>query len=137
MSSPKSAKAPSQRMLRVGELVRHALNESFQKSKIIDPIIEKNFFSISQVVMSPDLSHATVYISCMMRENQGALVDALNKNARFIRGTLGAHLRQLRIMPLINFRKDTSFDNYAKIDSLLRTPEVARDLKSSHHESEA
>jgi ribosome-binding factor A len=128
MPAKKSAKGPSQRMLRVGEIVRHALNESFQRNQIIDPLLEKTFVSITQVVMSPDLSHATAYISCMASKEPQLVIDALNKHAKFIRGTLGPALRQLRVMPLIGFRKDTSFDNYAKIDALLRTPDVARDL---------
>jgi ribosome-binding factor A len=128
MSAKKSAKGPSQRMLRVGEMVRHALTESFQRNQIMDPLLDKTFVSVTQVVMSPDLSNATAYISPIGVDQPQPVIDALNKHAKFIRGTLGPALRQMRTMPLIRFRLDTSFDNYARIDALLRSPEVSRDL---------
>jgi ribosome-binding factor A len=115
-------------MLRVGEMVRHALTESFQRNQIMDPLLDKTFVSVTQVVMSPDLSNATAYISPIGVDQTQPVIDALNRHAKFIRGTLGPALRQMRTMPLIRFRLDTSFDNYAKIDALLRSPEVARDL---------
>lgn len=128
MPAKKSSKGPSQRMLRVGEMVRHAMTESFQRNQIMDPLLEKTFVSVTQVIMSPDLSNATAFISPIGVAEPQPVIDALNKHAKYIRGTLGPALRQMRTMPLIRFRLDTSFDNYAKIDALLRTPEVARDL---------
>jgi ribosome-binding factor A len=128
MPAKTSAKGPSQRMLRVGEMVRHAMTESFQRNQIMDPLLEKTFVSVTQVIMSPDLSNATAYISPIGVDQPQPVIDALNKHAKYIRGTLGPALRQMRTMPLIRFRLDTSFDNYAKIDALLRSPEVARDL---------
>lgn len=115
-------------MLRVGEMVRHAITESFQRNQIMDPLLEKTYLSVTQVIMSPDLSNATAYISPIGVSEPQPVVDALNRHAKYIRGTLGPALRQMRTMPLIRFRLDTSFDNYAKIDMLLRSPEVARDL---------
>jgi ribosome-binding factor A len=128
MPAKKSPKGPSQRMLRVGEMVRHAMTESFQRNEIMDPLLQKTFVSVTQVIMSPDLSNATAYISPIGVAEPQPVIDALNRHAKFIRGTLGPALRQMRTMPLIRFRLDTSFDNYAKIDALLRSPEVARDL---------
>ncbi len=128
MPAKKSSKGPSQRMLRVGEMVRHAMTESFQRNQIMDPLLEKTFVSVTQVIMSPDLSNATAFISPIGVAEPQPVIDALNKHAKYIRGTLGPALRQMRTMPLIRFRLDTSFDNYAKIDALLRSPEVARDL---------
>lgn len=128
MPAKKSSKGPSQRMLRVGEMVRHAMTESFQRNEIMDPLLQKTFVSVTQVIMSPDLSNATAYISPIGVAEAQPVIDALNRHAKFIRGTLGPALRQMRTMPLIRFRLDTSFDNYAKIDALLRSPDVARDL---------
>ncbi len=128
MPAKKSAKGPSQRMLRVGEMVRHALTEVLQRNEIIDPLLETTVTSVTQVSMSPDLSNATAYISPIGVADPQPVIDALNRHGKFIRGALGPALRQMRSMPSIRFRLDTSFDNYAKIDALLRSPAVARDL---------
>jgi ribosome-binding factor A len=128
MPAKKSSKGPTQRMLRVGEMVRHALTEVLQRNEIIDPLLESTVLSVTQVSMSPDLSNATAYISPLGVAEPNPVIDALNRHAKFIRGALGPALRQMRSMPSIRFRLDTSFDNYAKIDALLRSPEVARDL---------
>ena len=124
----KAAKGPSQRMLRVGEMVRHALIESLQRNQIVDPILEVTVVSVTQVTMSPDLGVATAYIQPLGVADPQPVIDALNRHSKFIRGTLGPALRQMRTMPQFRFKIDSSFDNYAKIDALLRTPAVARDL---------
>ena len=128
MPAKKSSKGPSQRMLRVGEMVRHALTEVLQRNEIIDPLLETTLVSVTQVAMSPDLSNATAYIQPLGVTEAAPVIDALNRHAKFIRGALGPALRQMRTMPSIRFRLDTSFDNFAKIDALLRSPAVARDL---------
>ena len=128
MPAKKSSKGPSQRMLRVGEMVRHALTEVLQRNEIIDPLLETTVVSVTQVAMSPDLSNATAYIQPLGVADPAPVIDALNRHQKFIRGALGPALRQMRSMPSVRFRLDTSFDNYAKIDALLRSPEVARDL---------
>lgn len=124
----KAAKGPSQRMLRVGEMVRHALIESLQRNQIVDPILEVTVVSVTQVTMSPDLGVATAFIQPLGVADPQPVIDALNRHSKFIRGTLGPALRQMRTMPQFRFKIDSSFDNYAKIDALLRTPAVARDL---------
>ncbi|MEI9402412.1 30S ribosome-binding factor RbfA [Mesorhizobium argentiipisi] len=119
---------PSQRMLRVGEQVRHALSETLQRGEIIDPVIENSVVSVSEVRMSPDLKIATAFVSPLGAADTGAVVEALNKHAKFIRGRVSGALRQMKYMPEFRFRLDTSFDNFAKINELLKSPEVARDL---------
>ncbi|MDO6962355.1 30S ribosome-binding factor RbfA [Rhizobium alvei] len=126
--------APSQRMLKVGEQVRAALTQILQRGEIIDPIIEATVVSISEVRMSPDLKIATAYVTPIGIGDHNALVAALNKHARFIRGKLGPSLRQMKYMPEVRFRDDTSFENFRKIDELLKSPEVARDLDSEQEE---
>ena len=119
---------PSQRMLRVGEQVRHALSEVLQRGEIIDPLIETTVISVSEVRMSPDLKISTAFISPLGAKDPDAVVEALNKHAKFVRGRIAHPLRQMRSIPEVRFRLDTSYDNFARIDQLLRSPEVARDL---------
>ena len=123
-----SAKGPSQRMLRVGEQVRHALSETLQRGEIIDPLIENTVVSVSEVRMSTDLRVATAFVSPLGAGDANAVVEALNKHAKFVRGRVSGALRQMKYMPEFRFRLDTSFDNFARINELLKSPEVARDL---------
>ncbi|HXV32359.1 MAG TPA: 30S ribosome-binding factor RbfA [Sinorhizobium sp.] len=123
-----TSSAPSQRMLRVGEQVRAAITQVLQRGEVRDPLIEKTVISISEVRMSPDLKIATAYVTPLGTADHAAIIEALNKHAKFIRGRLGPQLRQMKYMPDVRFRDDTSFDNYQKIDALLRSPEVSRDL---------
>nr|WP_316651303.1 30S ribosome-binding factor RbfA [uncultured Gellertiella sp.] len=127
MSKPTSS-APSQRMLRVGEQVRSALTKVLQRGDVQDPVIEKTVISISEVRMSTDLRIATAFISPVGVSDHQTVIKALARNAKYLRGRIGPELRQLKYMPELRFRDDTSFDNYSKIDALLRSPGVARDL---------
>jgi ribosome-binding factor A len=115
-------------MLRVGEQVRHALSETLQRGEILDPVIEQAVVSVSEVRMSPDLKIATVFVSPMGAADDAAVVEALNRHAKFVRGRVSSALRQMKYMPEFRFRLDTSFDNFARINDLLKSPEVARDL---------
>ena len=119
---------PSQRQLRVGEQVRHALSEMLQRGEVRDDAIENTVISVSEVRMSPDLKIATAFVSPLGARDDAVVIEALNRNARFIRGRLSPALRQMKYMPEFRFRLDTSYNNMAKIDELLRSPEVARDL---------
>ncbi|HET7413722.1 MAG TPA: ribosome-binding factor A, partial [Pararhizobium sp.] len=76
-----------------------------------------------------DLKIATAYVTPLGETEHAPVVDALNRHAKFIRGRLAPALRQMKYMPEIRFRDDTSFENFRKIDDLLRSPEVARDLR--------
>jgi ribosome-binding factor A len=118
----------SQRQLRVGEQVRHALSEVLQRADVRDDLLQTAVLSISEVRMSPDLKIATAFVSPIGAADADAVVEALNRHARFIRGRLSPSLRQMKYMPEVRFRLDTSFENFAKIDRLLKSPEVARDL---------
>jgi len=120
--------SPSQRMLRVAEQVRHALSETLQRGEIIDPLIENTVVSVSEVRMSPDLKVATAFVSPLGAKDTAAVIDALNKHAKFVRGRVSGALRQMKFMPEFRFKLDTSFDNFARINDLLKSPEVARDL---------
>ncbi|APO73018.1 ribosome-binding factor A [Rhizobium etli 8C-3] len=134
MTTKPTSSAPSQRMLRVGEQVRAAITQVLQRGEVRDDVIEKTVISISEVRMSPDLKIATAYVTPLGISDHGAVIDALNRNAKYIRGRLGPQLRQMKYMPEVRFRDDTSFDNYKKIDELLRSPEVQRDLNGDTEE---
>ena len=131
-----SGSGPSQRMLRVGEQVRHALSDLLRRGEIVDPVIENAVVSITEVRMSPDLKIATAYVTPLGNKNHDQIVSALNRNAKFIRGKLGPSLRQMKYMPDIRFRDDTSFENFRKIDELLKSPEVQRDLDTQEEEKD-
>ena len=115
-------------MLRVGEQVRAAITQVLQRGEVRDDVIERTVISISEVRMSPDLKIATAYVTPLGVSDHEAIIDALNRHSKYIRGRLGPQLRQMKYMPEVRFRDDTSFDNYKKIDELLRSPEVRRDL---------
>jgi ribosome-binding factor A len=123
-----SSAGASQRQLRVGEQVRHALSDTLQRGEILDPLIETTVISVSEVRMSPDLKIATAFVSPLGGGDHEAIVEALNRHAKFIRGRISHALRQMRSMPEVRFRLDTSYDNFARINDLLHSPEVARDL---------
>ncbi|GAB5462452.1 30S ribosome-binding factor RbfA [Hoeflea alexandrii] len=129
-----SSSGPSQRMLRVGEQVRAAITQVLQRGEVRDPVISNTLISVTEVRMSPDLQVATAYVTPLGVDDHAETIAALNKNARFIRGRVSPDLRQMRNIPELRFRDDTSFENYSKIDALLRSPEVARDL---HHDEDA
>lgn len=125
---------PSQRMLRVGEQVRHALAEVLARGEVVDDVIQSTVISVSEVRMSPDLKIATAFVAPLAAKDGDAVIKALAQNAKFIRGRVSGALRQMKYMPEFRFRLDTSLDNMAKIDQLLRSPEVARDLGKEDEE---
>ncbi len=132
----KTSTAQSQRMLRVGEQVRAAITQVLQRGEVRDDLLEKTVISVSEVRMSTDLKVATAFITPLGVSDHETVITALNRHAKFIRGRLGPHLRQMKFMPEIRFRDDTSFDNYKKIDELLRSPEVMRDLTDGDTEEQ-
>lgn len=127
---------PSQRQLRVGEQVRHALSDVLQRGEVRDDLLEMTVISISEVRMSPDLKIATAFVTPLGAADDQAVIKALARNAKFIRGRVSGALRQMKYMPEFRFRLDTSYDNMARIDDLLRSPEVARDLDTDGDEKE-
>lgn len=131
-----TSSAPSQRMLRVGEQVRAAITTILQRGEIRDDLLERTVISVSEVRMSPDLKIATAYVTALGVKETDEIIKALARHAKFMRGRLGPQLRQMKYVPELRFRTDTSFDNYQRIDALLRAPEVMRDLGPSTDEDE-
>nr|QIQ10725.1 Ribosome-binding factor A [uncultured bacterium] len=131
-----SSTGPSQRQLRVGEQVRHAVAQVLSRGEIRDDVLNNTVVSITEVRMSPDLKIATCFISIVGNTDAQTVIKALANNAKFLRGRVAPQLRQMKYMPEFRFRPDTSFDNFAKIDALLRSPEVARDLQNDDSDTE-
>ena len=127
MAKPASAKAPSQRQLRVGELIRHTLAEILQRGDVHDPALEATVVTVPEVRMSPDLRLATAFIMPLGGKGGEEIVAALDRHKRYIRGEV-SHRVNLRFAPELRFRVDTSFAEGARVDALLRSPEVRRDI---------
>jgi ribosome-binding factor A len=127
-SHSRESAQPSQRQLRVGELVRHALADVMTRGAVRDPELEGAIVTIAEVRMSPDLCVATALVAPLGDEDGARVVDALNRNARFLRGRIAPALKQIKFMPELRFRLDTRFAESSRIDELLRSPDVARDL---------
>ena len=117
----------SQRQLRVGELVRHAMAELLTRGDVHDPVIEGHLITVPEVRMTPDLRLATIYIMPLAGRDADAVVAAFERNKKFLRGEI-AHAINLKFAPDIRFRIDERFAEAERIDRLLRAPEVKRDL---------
>lgn len=126
---------PSQRQLRVGESVRHALTGLIQRGDINDPELDGIVLSVTEVRMSPDLKIATAYITAFGHDDMQPLVKALARNAKFIRGQLSRELGQMKYMPDFRFRADDSFDNFQRINTLLQSDKVRQDLDDDEDEA--
>jgi ribosome-binding factor A len=118
----------SQRQLRVGELIRHAVAEMLTRGDIHDPVIEGHLITVPEVRMSPDLRLATVYVMPLAGRDADEVVSALERNKKYIRGEV-AHAVNLKFAPDLRFHIDDRFAEAERIDKLLRSPQVARDLE--------
>jgi len=118
---------PSQRQLRVGELVRHALSELLARGDVREPELEGVVVTVPEVRMSPDLKLATAFLMPLGGLDPQRTVELLDRHRKFLRGALARRL-SLKYAPDLRFRVDTSFAEGDRIDALLRSPEVQRDL---------
>lgn len=123
-----SAKGPSQRQLRVGELVRHKLAEMLARGEIYDEVLASHVVTITEVRMSPDLRLATVYVMPLGGKDTKVVLEALTRNSKFIRGEV-AHAVDLRVAPEVRFREDETFEEVNRIDRLLHSERVRRDVE--------
>jgi len=117
----------SPRQLRVGELIRHALADMLSRGDIHDPVIEAHMITVPEVGMSADLRLATIYIMPLGGRDEEQVLSALEANKRYMRGEIARRIN-LKFAPEIRFRIDERFDEAERIDKLLRTPAVQRDL---------
>ncbi|AGA64024.1 Ribosome-binding factor A [Liberibacter crescens BT-1] len=116
------------RTLRVGEKIRAVLMELLFKDGFLNILINNTTILISEVRMSGDLKIATAYVSLPQEINHNEIISILNSNSKFIRGRIGKILKDLKYIPEIYFKDDNSFQNYSKVDALLRSPKVVVDL---------
>jgi ribosome-binding factor A len=114
-------------MLRVGELIRHAIVDVFIHEGVHDPVLSSHTITFPEVKMTADLRHATIYVMPLGGKDTDVVIAALNKNKRWLRGALAKRVK-MRYMPELHFRVDERFDEGDRIERLLRSPEVARDL---------
>ena len=129
-SSPKGRAAPagpSQRQLRAGELMRHALVEILREEDFNDEALTGVSVTVTEVRMSPDLRHAVCFVEPLGGEHADVVVKALNRHAKFLRGRLG-RLIDMKFTPDLKFLHDQSFDEAARIGALFADPRVAQDL---------
>lgn len=121
---------PSQRQLRIGELIRHALAEMLARGDIYDDVLATHVVTIPEVRLSPDLRLATIYVMSLGGEDVKPVLAALERHKRYIRGEI-AHAVNLKFAPDIRFMADETFDEAQRIDEILRSPKVAQDLKKT------
>jgi ribosome-binding factor A len=119
---------PSQRQLRVAEEIRHVLAGLFERRDFRDPELAAAQLTVTEVRMSPDMKHATVFVARLGRSDADALLPVLKRAAPFLRGQVAQAVR-LRYAPDLSFQPDQALEYATKIDRLLHAPEVARDLE--------
>jgi len=114
-------------MLRVAELIRHACAEVLSRGEINDPVLETHVVTVPRVKMSPDLKLATLFVMPLGGKDANDVIKALDKHRAFLRGEIARKVN-LKFAPDVRFKIDDSFDNSAKIDALLNSEKVRRDL---------
>jgi ribosome-binding factor A len=130
------AAGPSQRQLRAGELVRHALVEVLREEDIDDADLKGVSVTVTEVRMSPDLRHAVVFVEPLGGgEGAEAVVEHLNRHARYLRGQLGRHI-DMRFTPDLKFVHDESFDEAGRIGRMFDDPHVRQDLAGAPSDEE-
>ncbi len=122
-----STTGSSQRQLRVGEAVRHAVAEILAHGSVHDTDLEGHIITVPEVRMSPDLKLATIYVMPLGGRDSDIVLAALDRNKKFLRGEVARRVN-LKFAPDIRFRIDDRFDEAERIEKLLRTPAVQRDL---------
>ena len=127
---PATPEMRSVRLLKVGEQVRHVLSELLLRQEVHDDVLTAHSVSVTEVRMSPDLRHATVFVKPLLGEDEEVVLKALRTNIAFFQRELAGRLK-LRFAARLKFLGDESFDEAARIEALLRDPKVVRDLGES------
>ncbi|HSJ78530.1 MAG TPA: 30S ribosome-binding factor RbfA [Erythrobacter sp.] len=131
--APFTTEQQSVRVLKVGERVRHILSELLARGDVHDDVVRAAHISVTEVRMTPDLRHATAYVKPLMGASEDEVVHALRQNTAFLQREVAQRLG-LKFAPKLRFRKDESFAEADRIESLLRDPKVARDLEDGEEE---
>lgn len=128
MRRQETAEGRSVRLLRIGEQVRHVLSELLQRGEVHDAVLSSHLVSITEVRMSPDLRHATVFVKPLLGQDEEAVLKALRQNTAFFQREVARRVR-MKYAARLKFIADESFDEGSHIDQLLRSEHVAQDLK--------
>ncbi|MGE5722303.1 MAG: 30S ribosome-binding factor RbfA [Sphingomonadales bacterium] len=128
MRHSESQEGRSVRLLRVGEQVRHALSDILVRGDVHDEVLASHSVSITEVRMSPDLRHATVFVKPLLGADEAEVIGPLKRNVRYLRGEVSRRVNTKYAADL-KFLPDESFDEGSHIDEILRSPAVARDLR--------
>jgi ribosome-binding factor A len=133
MRNTESPEGRSVRLLRVGEQVRHALSDILMRGDVHDDVLASHSVSVTEVRMSPDLRHATVFVKPLLGADEQAVLKALRTNTAFLQRSVATRVNT-KYAAKLKFLADESFDEGSHIDSLLRSPKVARDLGADESE---
>ena len=131
MKKISDTKGPSQRQQRVAELVRHALADVLARGDVHDPVLATHVVTIPEVRMSPDLKLATAYVMPLGGQDETPVLQALERNRKLLRQEVARRVRDLRFAPELRFRRDDTFDEASRIDEVLRSEKVRRDVDSA------
>lgn len=130
MAQRQTPTGPTQRQQRVAELIRHAIAEVLQRGDVQDPILSAHVITVPEVRMSPDLKVATAYIMPLGGQNEAPVIAALERNKKALRQEVARRVN-LKFAPDLRFLRDATFDEADRIDALLRTDKVRRDLDTA------
>ncbi|OHV15579.1 ribosome-binding factor A [Methylorubrum extorquens] len=135
MAQKQTPSGPTQRQQRVAELIRHALAEVLQRGDIQDPVLGSHVVTVPEVRMSPDLKLATAYVMPLGGQDETPVIAALERHKKILRQEVARRVN-LKFAPDLRFRRDETFDEAARIDQLLRSEKVQRDLESAPREDD-
>ena len=134
MRTKETAEGRSVRLLRVGEQIRHILSEILMRGDVHDETLASHLVSVTEVRMSPDLRHATVFVKPLLGQDEDAVLKALRQNTAYLQREV-AHRVRMKYAAKLKFLADESFDEASQIEKLLRDPKVARDLENGEVEN--
>ena len=134
MKHAETSENRSVRLLKVGEQVRHVLSDILQRGDVHDPVLAKHLVSVTEVRMSPDLRHATVFVKPLLGKDEEVVLKALRTNTAYLQREVASRVNT-KYAAKLKFLADDSFDEGTRIDTLLRAPKVARDLEPDEGEN--
>lgn len=135
MRRNESPEGRSVRLLRVGEQVRHALSDILMRGEVHDDVLAKHMVSVTEVRMSPDLRHATVFVKPLLGSDEDIVIKALRTNTAYLQSEVARRVNT-KYAAKLKFLADESFDEGSHIDKLLRNPTIARDLDRDEPEQD-
>ena len=127
MKNNEPTEGRSVRLLRVGEQVRHVLSEILMRGDVHDEVLQSHLVSVTEVRMSPDLRHATVFVKPLLGSNEATVLKALRTNTAYLQRAVATRVNT-KYAAKLKFVADESFDEGSHIDALLRAPKVKQDL---------